>query len=117
MTDCPSLDPLPPLNLILIWEAGNDPSLKIEFLFLPNNDKVESGMIHYQKEWNYPRTFLASDGNIVGISYNKIWVMDLKNNFRLTKTGEIPLVKSGISRIEKFQKPNLKSSEIENLKL
>ena len=21
--------------------------------FLPNNDKVESGMIHYQKEWNY----------------------------------------------------------------
>ena len=70
-----------------------------------------------QKEWNYPRTFLASDGNIVGISYNKIWVMDLKNNFRLTKTGEIPLVKSGISRIEKFQKPNLKSSEIENLKL
>ena len=25
------------------------------------------------REWNYPRTFLASDGNIVGISYNKTW--------------------------------------------
>lgn len=31
-------------------------------------------------EYNYPRTFLASDGNIVGISYNKTWVMDLNNN-------------------------------------
>ena len=81
---------------------------KSEDLFGNNNN---------QNEWSYPRIFLASDGNIVGISYNKIWVMDLKNNFRLTKTGEIPLVKSGISRIEKFQKPNLKSSEIENLKL
>ncbi|WP_440912440.1 galactose oxidase-like domain-containing protein [Candidatus Pelagibacter sp.] len=70
-----------------------------------------------QREWSYPRTFLASDGNIVGISYNKIWVMDLKNDFRITKTGEIPLVKSGISRIEKFQNPNIESSEIENLKL
>ena len=70
-----------------------------------------------QREWSYPRTFLASDGNIVGISYNKIWTMDLKNDFRITKTGEIPLVKSGISRIEKFQNPNIESSEIENLKL
>jgi hypothetical protein len=72
---------------------------------------------NHQREWSYPRTFLASDGNIVGISYNKIWVMDLKNNFRITKTGEIPLVKSGISRIEQFQNPNSKSGEIENLKL
>ncbi len=68
-------------------------------------------------EWNYPRAFLASDGNIVGISYNKIWVMDVKNNYRVLRTGEIPLVNSGISRISQHSNPNFKKSEIENLKL
>jgi len=57
-------------------------------------------------EWNYPRTFLASDGNIVGISYNKTWVMDVNNNYIVSKTGEIPLVKGGISRISKHTNPN-----------
>ena len=57
-------------------------------------------------EWNYPRSFLASDGNIVGISYNKTWVMDVKNDYRVFKTGKIPLVKSGISRIQDFTNPN-----------
>ena len=56
-----------------------------------------------QAEWSYPRVFLASDGNIVGISYNKVWVMDLSNNYRLTVTGEIPLIKSGISRIQNIK--------------
>ncbi len=70
-----------------------------------------------QAEWSYPRAFLASDGNIVGISYNKIWVMDLNNNYRLTTTGEIPLVKSGISRINKHKNPNLENTKEEHLKL
>ena len=48
-------------------------------------------------ELSYPRAFLASDGNIVGISYNKIWVMDKSDNYRIKKTGEIPLVTGGIS--------------------
>ena len=47
-------------------------------------------------EWNYPRAFLTSDGNIVGISYNKLWVMDAKNQYRIQKTGEIPLETGGI---------------------
>ena len=68
-------------------------------------------------EWNYPRAFLASDGNIVGISYNKIWVMDLKNNYRITKTAEIPLVKSGITNILEHSNPNFNESEKDNLKL
>ena len=55
-------------------------------------------------EWSYPKAFLASDGNIVGISYNKIWVMDSDDDFRITKTAEIPLVKSGISRIVEHKK-------------
>ena len=50
-------------------------------------------------EWSYPRSFLSSDGNIVGISYNKTWVMDLNNDNRVSKTGEIPLVKGGISKV------------------
>ena len=62
-------------------------------------------------EWNYPRSFLASDGNIVGISYNKLWVMDASNDYRIIKTGEIPLVTSGISKILKHSNPNSKDHE------
>ena len=32
------------------------------------------------EEWSYPKFFLSSDGNPFGISYNKLWVMDKKNN-------------------------------------
>ena len=63
------------------------------------------------EEWNYPRAFLASDGNIVGISYNKTWVMDSNDDYRISKTGEIPLVKSGISRTLKHKKRSKKSGE------
>jgi len=69
------------------------------------------------EEWDYPRSFLASDGNIVGISYNKTWVMDVKNNYRVSKTGEIPLVKSGISKILEHSNPNFDDDKKENLKL
>lgn len=68
-------------------------------------------------EWFYPRAFLASDGNIVGISYNKTWVMDLNNNYRVFKTGEIPLVKSGISRIFEHSNPNSDDHKKDHLKL
>jgi len=44
-------------------------------------------------EWNYPKSYLASDGNIFGISYNKLWVIDPKENFKISKVGEIPLTK------------------------
>ena len=39
-------------------------------------EKSESNDLFGDKdadEWNYPRAFLTSDGNIVGISYNKTW--------------------------------------------
>ena len=68
-------------------------------------------------EWNYPRTFLASDGNIVGISYNKIWVMDVNNNYRVSKTGVIPLVKSGISKTLEHSNPNFDDHKKDHLKL
>ncbi len=48
-------------------------------------------------EWWYPRSYLASDGNIVGISYNKIWMMNKNDDYRIFKTGEIPLITGGIS--------------------
>ncbi len=69
------------------------------------------------REWSYPRTFLASDGNIVGISYNKTWVMDVNNNYRVMKTGEIPLVKSGISKILEHSNPNFDDNKKDRLKL
>jgi hypothetical protein len=68
-------------------------------------------------EWNYPRTFLASDGNIVGISYNKTWVMDVNNNYRVLKTGEIPLVKSGIAKTLKNSNPNFDGKKEDSLQL
>ncbi len=68
-------------------------------------------------EYSYPRAFLASDGNIVGISYNKIWVMDLNNNYRVLKTGEIPLVKGGISNILEHSNPNIKDDKKDHLKI
>ena len=68
-------------------------------------------------EWNYPRTFLASDGNIVGISYNKTWVMDVNNNYRVIKTGEIPLVKSGIAKTLEHSNPNFDDHKKDHLKL
>ena len=68
-------------------------------------------------EWNYPRTFLASDGNIVGISYNKTWVMDVNNNYRVSKTGEIPLVKSGIAKTMEHSNPNFGDDKKDHLKL
>ena len=68
-------------------------------------------------EWNYPRAFLASDGNIIGISYNKTWVMDLSNGYRVLKTGEIPLVKSGISKVLEHSNPNSNDHKKDHLKV
>ena len=51
------------------------------------------------QEWHYPRSYLSSDGNIVGISYNKIWVMDRDDDYRVSQTNEIKLETGGISGI------------------
>lgn len=69
-------------------------------------------------EWNYPRAFLASDGNVFGISYNKMWVMEKKNNEynNIKKVGEIPLVsRSGVSGEIIDKNPN--TGETQRLKL
>ena len=58
------------------------------------------------EEWSYPKFFLSSDGNPFGISYNKLWVMDKKNNYRISKVGEIPLVTGSISGKIIHQNPN-----------
>jgi hypothetical protein len=57
-------------------------------------------------EWSYPKFFLSSDGNPFGISYNKLWVMDKKNNYKISKVGEIPLVKGAIAEKIIHQNPN-----------
>lgn len=83
-------------------------------------EKAESNDLFGRKdadEWNYPRAFLASDGNIFGISYNKTWVMDKKDDYRVFKTGEIPLVKSGISKILEHSNPNFNDHDKDYLKL
>ena len=62
-------------------------------------------------EWWYPRSYLASDGNIVGISYNKIWMMDKDDDYRVRQTNEIKLETGGISGI--IEDPDL-NLEIKN---
>ena len=57
-------------------------------------------------EWSYPKAFLVSDGNIIGISYNKIWVMEKNEEYRIIKTGEIPLETGGIKNLVKHIDPN-----------
>ncbi len=57
-------------------------------------------------EWSYPKFFLSSDGNPFGISYNKLWVMDKKNNYKISKVGEIKLVKGAIAQKIIHQNPN-----------
>ena len=52
------------------------------------------------------KIFLSSDGNPFGISYNKLWVMDKNNNYKILKVGEIPLVTGGISEKIIHQNPN-----------
>ena len=41
-------------------------------------------------EWYYPRAYTASDGSIVGISYDKLWRLDPTANGSVIKTGNIP---------------------------
>ncbi len=61
------------------------------------------------EEWSYPKFFLSSDGNPFGISYNKLWVMDKNDNYKIYKVGEIPLVTGGISKKIIHQNPNDKT--------
>ena len=56
--------------------------------------------------WSYPKFFLSSDGNPFGISYNKLWVLDKNNNYKISQVGEIPLVTGGISEKIIHQNPN-----------
>ena len=84
---------------------------------LKNSENNDLFGVKDGEEWFYPKVFLASDGNIVGISYNKIWVADAKNNYNITKTGKIPLVKSGLSKILEHSNSNLDSHKKEKLKL
>ncbi|MDG2007624.1 MAG: DUF1929 domain-containing protein [Alphaproteobacteria bacterium] len=52
-------------------------------------------------EWSYPKSYLASDGKVVGISYNKLWVLDPSGEGSVKKVGEIDLETDGIMKIAK----------------
>ncbi len=40
-------------SLVGFRQKESDFEFEVKMNFLPNKDKVESGVIHYQKEWNY----------------------------------------------------------------
>lgn len=57
-------------------------------------------------EWSYPKSYLASDGNIFGISYDKLWVLDPKDNGKIEQVGSIPLEKNGFTKVLIQENPN-----------
>jgi hypothetical protein len=63
--------------------------------------------------WYYPRSFLDSDGNIFGISYNLMWVMDKDNDYKISEVGAIPLVESDVEKILKHENANDKNDKME----
>tara|TARA_A100001015_G_scaffold320437_1_gene446792 strand:- start:316 stop:2199 length:1884 start_codon:yes stop_codon:yes gene_type:complete len=55
--------------------------------------KAESKKLFYDDwSWHYPKVYLGPDGKIFGISYNKLWTLNPKNNL-IKIVGEIPLEK------------------------
>ncbi len=107
LTDIPSITPeIIDLNSLSDgWKILN--KAKSDDLFGKNVDN---------NEWYYPRSYLASDGNVVGISYNKIWMMDKNDDYRISKTNELPLVKGGVANIIHTDpnniEPNVPSEEL-----
>ena len=87
-----------------ILTSNEDGTLSWKILKEGENLELLGGM--EGEEWSYPKFFLSSDGNPFGISYNKHWVMDKKNNYRISKVGEIPLVTGGISEKIIHKNPN-----------
>ena len=87
-----------------ILTTNEDGSLS--WKILENGKSLELLGTNENEEWSYPKFFLSSDGNPFGISYNKLWVMDKKNNYKISKVGEIPLVTGGISEKIIHKNPN-----------
>jgi len=64
-----------------------------ESFFWKEIKKAESKVLFYdQWSWHYPKVYLGPDEKIFGISYNKLWNMDPKDN-SIKIVGEIPLEK------------------------
>jgi hypothetical protein len=87
-----------------ILTSNNDGTLT--WKILKEGESIELLGDMENEGWSYPKFFLSSDGNPFGISYNKLWVMDKKNNYRISKVGEIPLETGGISEKIIHQNPN-----------
>lgn len=86
-------------NGVYVWEALNH---------LESNKFFGSDL---SDEWSYPKSFMLSDGSVVGISYNKIWKIDKELN-EIKQVGEIPLKKNGyIKKIQEKIDPNSRNDE------
>ena len=72
-----------------------------------NGAKSEEAFGKYKAdEWSYPKSYLASDGSVVGISYNTIWRLDYKGDGKLKIVGKIPLAKDGYKQVLIEKNPN-----------
>ena len=67
---------------------------------LPLGESVEFfGSTNDDLAYSYPKTYLAPDGNIFGISYNKLWSFNPDSGKPIMRTGTIPLEKGMKIRI------------------
>ena len=76
-----------------ILEKKNDGSYAWRVLKGANSDEFFG--LEYEK-WNYPKSYLTSNGDIFGISYNKMWLLSKESNYEnITGVGEIELAEDG----------------------
>ena len=74
-------------------EKKNDGSYAWRVLKGANSDEFFG--LEYEK-WNYPKSYLTSNGDIFGISYNKMWLLSKESNYEnITGVGEIELAEDG----------------------
>ena len=102
--------------------GGHLPSTIPELLYKNDNGIYEwQALYHLESnkffgsdlsdEWSYPKSFVLSDGSVVGISYNKIWKID-KELKEIKQVGEITLKKNGyIKKIQEKIDPNSRNDE------
>ena len=83
---------------------------------LPLGESIELfGNVNGDTSWSYPKTYLAPDGNIFGISYNKLWSFNPDSGKPITRTGIIPLEKGmKIQKVEITESNNKDNKKNQN---
>ena len=78
---------------------------------LPGAASTEMFGEELSDEWSYPKSFLSSDGNVFGISYNKLWSLNPDGDGSIKKVGEIELATGGLKFLADVDKHGKKNGK------